>query len=241
METKKRSFVKSLTWRIFAALLLGFTTFLFIGDLATASVLTLIYQGIQLAMFYMHERLWTHVSWGLTSGLLIQMTGMSGSGKTTIGKEVKRRLEKKGFKVELIDGDEYREGLCKDLGFSKKDRNTNIRRLGFVGRKLAQNGVITIISAINPYEKIRRELRYADPNTKTVYVKCDLETLVDRDPKGLYEKALLPEGHPNRINNFTGVSDPFDPPKVCDLTLNTAEESVKQSATKLEAFILENV
>lgn len=168
------------------------------------------------------------------------MTGLSGAGKSTIANEVKRRLEKKGIKVEVIDGDEYRQGLCSDLGFSKEDRNTNIRRLGFVAKVLARNNVITIMSAINPYEEVRKELRSMSEHTKTVFVKCDIEVLKERDPKGLYKKALLPDDHPEKIKNFTGISDPFDSPLVCDLTIDTGKESIEESVKKLERFILKN-
>ena len=227
MDTKRRSLFKSLTWRVFATILMTFITYLFIGSLATAGTLTVIYQLIQTFMYYFHERLWHYVSWGRTKGLLIQMTGVSGTGKTTVAKVVQARLKSKGYKVEVIDDDEY--------------LNDDARHFGSIGKALARNGIIVIISAINADEKMRRELRYSFENTKTVYVKCDLEALVDRDPKGLYMKALLPEGHCNRLNNFAGISAPFDPPSVCDLTLDTKEESIKQSATKLETYILENI
>jgi adenylylsulfate kinase len=173
--------------------------------------------------------------------VIIQMTGLSGSGKSTISSEVSQRLKKRDILVEVIDGDEYRQGICADLGFSKEDRNKNIRRLGFVAKVLSRNGVVVIIAAINPYENIRDEIRQMSDQTKTVFVKCGIRTLRDRDPKGLYRKALLPEDHPERINNFTGISDPFDTPLVCDLTLNTDTETVEQSVAKLENFILKNV
>ena len=228
MDTKRRSFLKSLTWRVFATVLMTFITYLFIGSLTAAGLLTVIYQTIQVFMYYFHERLWHYVSWGRTKGLLIQMTGVSGTGKTTVAKEVQKRLQNKGLKVEVIDADEYMQ-------------NDDIAHFGGIGKALARNGIITIISAINPSEQARREIRYSFENTRTVYVKCGLEALVDRDPKGLYLKALLPEGHRSRLNNFAGISAPFDPPSVCDLTLDTETESIKQSATKLEAFIMENI
>jgi adenylylsulfate kinase len=154
---------------------------------------------------------------------------------------VAQSLRKKGFKVEIIDGDEYRENLCKDLGFSKKDRNTNIRRLSFVSKVLSRNNVICIIAAINPYEEIREENRKKNPNLKTVFIKCDLETLIQRDVKGLYAKAMLPVGHPDRIENFTGISDPFEEPHKVDLVINTAEQNIDKSVKILEKFIIKNI
>lgn len=178
--------------------------------------------------------------WGKKKGLMIQMTGLSGAGKSTIAQEAAIILRKKGYKVELIDGDYYRQHLCKDLGFSKADRNENIRRLGFVGNVLSNNGVICILAAINPYEEVRKEIRSMGNYVKTVFVKADITTAIDRDPKGLYKKALLPDDHPDKIPNFTGISDPFESPLVCDLTLNTDKESERQSANKLVKFVLKN-
>ena len=241
-DKKERSIMKALSWRGLAVLLLGIITYSITEDAAKTSLITIVYHGLQVGIFFLHERVWSYVNWGRTRGILIQMTGLSGAGKSTIAKEVQRRLTRRGFRVEVIDGDEYREGLCSDLGFSKEDRNTNIRRLGFVGKILSRNDVITIMSAINPYEEVRKEIRQLAPNrVKTVFVDCDIEELKSRDTKGLYAKALLPDGDPNKIENFTGISDPFDAPFVCDLAINTAKETEKQSVAKLEKFILENI
>jgi adenylylsulfate kinase len=169
------------------------------------------------------------------------MTGLSGAGKTTVSKAVYKKLKQSGYRVELIDGDEYRTGLCSDLGFSKEDRNINIRRLGFVGKVLARNGVIAIMAAINPYEHIRKELSNMGSFVKTVYVKCDLDTLKNRDPKGLYKRALLEDGHPDKIKNFTGISDPFEEPEESDLILKTDRETLEQSANILYDFIIKSL
>ena len=241
IDNSKRSMAKAFTWRISAFILLSTISFMATDSIVKASIITLIYHSIQLVAFFFHERLWTTVNWGRTSGVLIQMTGLSGSGKSTIAKAVQKRLRSKGMRVEVIDGDEYREGLCKDLGFSKEDRNTNIRRLGFLGKVLARNDVVAILSAINPYEDVRAEIRKGYENTKTIYVDCGIEKLKDRDTKGLYKKALLPDNHPDKIKNFTGISDPFDAPLVCDLKIDTESESIEESTNKLEKFILNNV
>ena len=193
-------------------------------------------------MAYMfHERLWDKIRWGKTKGLAIKMTGMSGSGKSTLTKLVSQRLKKRGLLVEIIDGDEYRANLCSDLGFSKEDRNTNIRRLGFVSKVLSRNNVITIIAAINPYDEIRKELVNKNKNLKTVYVECKMNVLIERDVKGLYKKALLPDGHPDKIYNFTGISDPFEAPTNPDLVINTAKQPVDKSVKLLEQFILREI
>lgn len=174
------------------------------------------------------------------SGIFVQMTGMSGAGKSTMTFKAASVLKEMGYNVEVIDGDEYRMGLCSDLGFSKQDRNTNIRRLSFVGKVLSRNDVICIMSAINPYDDVRKEVKEDNTLCKTVFVKCDLNTLIERDPKGLYRRALLPESDPEHIPNFTGVSDPFEDPDDADLTIETGLESVDTSVSTLVNFIIEN-
>jgi adenylylsulfate kinase len=166
------------------------------------------------------------------------MTGMSGAGKTTISRAAAKKLQAQGYKVELIDGDEYRKNVTKGLGFSREDRLENIHRLGFIGKVLSRNGVIAILAAINPYEEARQDL--AGMGAKTVYIECGLEELKRRDPKGLYERALLPEGHPDKIENFTGISDPYQAPDNPDLQINTEEQEIEESVDKLIKFILDN-
>ena len=235
IDTKKRSVGKAISWRLFAITLLAIVSYLTLNDIKKASLVTFFYHFIQVFMFFIHERVWNYIKWGKTKGMFIQMTGLSGAGKTTLARAVEKRLKEKGLLVEIIDGDEYREGMCKDLGFSKEDRNTNIRRLGFVGKVLSRNNVITIMSAINPYEKIRNELKETH-GARTVFINCPVEVCIDRDVKGLYKKALSGE-----IQNFTGISDPFEEPLTPDLTLNTAEFSVEELVKILENFIMENL
>ena len=126
--------------------------------------------------------------------MIIQFCGLSGSGKTTLARNAKEYFNNKKVNIEVIDGDEYRKLLCSDLGFTKADRNANIRRLAFVAGKLSQYNVIPLICAINPYEEITNEVSLAYPGVKTIYIKCSMEELIRRDTKGLYARALLPEG-----------------------------------------------
>ena len=128
--------------------------------------------------------------------------------------------------------------LCADLGFSRQDRNENIRRLAFVAGKLANHGILSIICAINPYEDIRQEVALKYENVKTVFVDCDMPTLLARDTKGLYKRAKLPDGDPNKMNNLTGVNDPFEAPATPDLTISTHLEGADESARKLYEFIV---
>ena len=170
---------------------------------------------------------------------LFQMTGLSGSGKSSIANLVKERISSMNLKVEIIDGDEFRKTLCADLGFSKEDRIENIKRLGFVANLLSRNEIITIIAAINPYNIARNELKMRY-KAKLIYVKCDMETLRKRDTKGLYEKAFLPETHPDKIHNLTGVNDTFDIPENPDFVIDTSVENLEDSLEKILGFILKN-
>jgi adenylylsulfate kinase len=170
--------------------------------------------------------------------MIIQFCGLSGSGKSTLANRVKALLGERGLKCEVIDGDVYRKKLCADLDFSKAGRNENIRRLAFVADVLARNGVIPIICAINPYEDLRQEIEAGYTNVKTVYVSCGMPVLLQRDTKQLYRKAMLPAGHPDKINNLTGVNDPFEVPADPHLVIHTDAEPEDASAQKLLDFIL---
>jgi adenylylsulfate kinase len=167
------------------------------------------------------------------------MTGLSGAGKSSIANLLKNKLLLMNLRVEIIDGDEFRKSLCADLGFSKEDRIENIKRLGFVANLLARNEIFTIIAAINPYNIARNELKSLY-DAKLIYVKCNVETLRQRDTKGLYERAFLPENHPNKIHNLTGVNDTFEIPENPDFVVDTSEETLENSLEKVLDFILQN-
>jgi adenylylsulfate kinase len=170
--------------------------------------------------------------------MIVQFCGLSGAGKSTLSGRVRDILLEKGYDVEVIDGDEYRKNVCKDLGFSKEDRKENIRRLAFIGSKFSEHGVIVFLSVINPYDDVRREVAAAYPHVQTVFIDCSLEELMKRDTKGLYKKAMLPEGHPERVNNLTGVNDPFDRPEAPDLLIES-HKMTEEAATKMLAdFII---
>ncbi|MBB5440696.1 adenylylsulfate kinase [Pedobacter sp. AK017] len=172
--------------------------------------------------------------------LIIQFTGLSGAGKTTIANLVKQQLNLSDIPVQIIDGDHYRKTICSDLGFSKEDRAENIRRLGKVAHEFSKQNIITILSAINPYEEIRQELT-TKYRAKTVFIDCDLKTLLQRDTKGLYQRAYLPNGHPNKLHCLTGVNDPYEVPLQFDLILQTYKEGPATSSAKLCQFIMNNI
>jgi len=161
-------------------------------------------------------------------GFTLWFTGMSGSGKTTLARKVEEILLERGMKVEVLDGDIIRQHLSKGLGFSKEDRDENIRRIGWVCHILTRNDVVAIASAISPYKKIREENRELIGRFVEVYCKCPIEVLKERDPKGLYAKALRGE-----IKNFTGIDDPYEPPDNPEIICETDKESVEESVNKI--------
>jgi adenylylsulfate kinase len=201
MDKQKRTIIKTLTWKIVGFSVLSALTFFATYDMITASIITFSYHIVQLFSFYFHERIWNRIAWGKNKGLFVQMTGMSGAGKSTIALGVAKNLRAKGYAVEIIDGDEYRKYLCSDLGFTESDRKENINRLGFVANKLAENGIIVIMAAINPYNEMRNFLKYFF-EAKIVYVEAPIELLSIRDVKGLYKRANLPEDHEDSVSDL---------------------------------------
>jgi len=163
------------------------------------------------------------------SGAVVWLTGLSGSGKTTLAHAVAKKLS---CPHEIMDGDEIREFLSEGLGFSKEDRDTNSHRIGFVARLLAKHGVLVFVASIAPYRDTRAELaeksKEAGHEFVEVYVHAPLEVVKDRDVKGLYEKAFA-----GKIEHFTGVSDPYEPPEHPALTIHTHVESRDESANRL--------
>lgn len=167
-------------------------------------------------------------------GFTVWFTGLSGAGKTTISQLVAEEIRRRGRNVEILDGDVVRTHLSKGLGFSKEDRDTNIRRIAFVCKLLTRNGVAVIAAAISPYRDVREEARREIGNFVEVYVRCPLEVCIQRDVKGLYQKALRGE-----IPNFTGVSDPYEEPLAPEVVLDTHLQSPEESARKVIAKLEE--
>jgi len=171
------------------------------------------------------------------NGFVIWLTGLSGAGKTTLAQALSTRLTALGKRVETLDGDEVRENLSRGLGFSQQDRETNIRRIGFVARLLARNGVVVLGAAISPYRQsrgdVRRSIESEGLRFLEVFVRCPIETLIDRDVKGLYAKALSGE-----VKQFTGISDPYEEPLAPDIVVDTSRESVEESTAKILEHVL---
>ncbi|MBT3339521.1 MAG: adenylyl-sulfate kinase [Planctomycetes bacterium] len=157
-------------------------------------------------------------------GFVLWFTGLSGSGKSTISRLFETEMRKRGASIEILDGDEVRENLSKGLGFSKEDRDTNIRRIGYVAKLLARNGAIAVTAAISPYAEVRDQVRRSCGRFVEVYAECSIEELCKRDVKGLYAKALSGE-----IKNFTGISDPYEAPENAEIVVNSETQSAEES------------
>jgi adenylyl-sulfate kinase len=169
------------------------------------------------------------------NGFTLWFTGLSGAGKTTISKLIEDTLRERRQRLEILDGDVVRENLSKGLGFSKEDRDTNIRRIAFVADLLSRNGVPVITAAISPYRETRREAReLMGERFIEVWVKASVEACAERDVKGLYAKAFAGE-----IKEFTGVSDPYEDPEHAEITVHTEDQEPEESAAQIIAYLEE--
>ncbi|MBD2121680.1 adenylyl-sulfate kinase [Trichocoleus sp. FACHB-262] len=166
------------------------------------------------------------------TGVILWLTGISGAGKTTISRHLEHKLQEYDRLVELLDGDVIRQNLSKELSFSREDRNTNVRRVGYVANLLSRNGVIVIVALISPYRSVRDELRSTLNNFVEIYVNASLEVCEARDVKGLYAKARS-----GQIPLFTGIDDPYEVPLNPNITCYTAEETVDESTNKIVIWL----
>lgn len=171
----------------------------------------------------------------MTSGVTVWMTGLSGAGKSTIAEGLKELAENRGHLVEVMDGDVVRQKLSKGLGFSKEDRDTNIRRIAFVCQMLTRHGAFVIAAAISPYSAVRDDAREMIGNFVEVHVDCPIDVLIKRDTKGLYAKAIAGE-----IDNFTGISDPYETPISPEVKVSTDTDSVEESIQKIAEYLERN-
>ena len=161
-------------------------------------------------------------------GFAVWLTGLSGAGKSTLAERLVARLREQGAKVELLDGDFVRTNLSQGLGFSRQDRDTNIHRIGFVAELLARHGVIVVVAAISPYRNAREQVKGKIPRFVEVHVDCSIEVLTERDTKGLYKRALA-----GQLANFTGISDPYEPPLDASVVIHSDRESIDDALAKI--------
>ena len=170
----------------------------------------------------------------MEKGFVVWLTGLPASGKTTVGRKLAEILRSKGYKVEVLDGDEVRKGLSSDLGFTKEDREKHLKRVIWVSKLLKKHGIIVVDCFVSPYRYIRDYARKEIGDFVEVYVKCSLETCIKRDPKGLYKKALAGE-----IKHFTGIDDPYEEPLSPDVVVDTEKQSVEENAKAILKVLVE--
>ncbi len=165
-------------------------------------------------------------------GLAVWFTGLSGAGKTTLCRDLEPHLRAMGYAVQILDGDEVRQHLSRDLGYSKADRDENVSRIGYVAQLLVEQEVVVLVAAISPYREARRAVRERIGSFLEVYVNASLATCIERDPKKLYARALRGE-----LRHFTGIEDPYEPPEEPDVECNTELETREESVMKVLAAI----
>jgi adenylylsulfate kinase len=234
MEKRIRSVAKTISWRFIATLITLLLAYLWLHEWTTSIALAILINGIKALAYYLHERGWNLIHWGrveassFKKGFTVWFTGLPSSGKSTLADAVAEKLKAKGMKVERLDGDIIRRHLWKELGFSKEDRDENIRRVTYLASMLTRNGVAVLTSFVSPYREIREEARGKIGKFVEVYVKCPLEVCIQRDTRGMYKRALAGE-----IEDFTGISHPYEEPLNAEVVVETDKETIGESVNKI--------
>jgi len=235
-DTHKRSLVKTFSWRVIATTTTFVIAYIWTRDLAFAGFFGIGINFIKAIIYYIHERVWSHFSFGqrrvLPKGFTLWFTGLPSSGKSTLADAVAEELAKYAIPTERLDGDTIRQTICRDLGFSAEDRKKNIERVVFVSKLLTKNGAAVLTSFISPYRQVRDKAREEIGNFIEVYTKCSLEECQRRDPKGLYKMALA-----GNIPNFTGISDPYEEPENPEILVETDKENIEQCVKKIILYL----
>ena len=228
-EQKRRSVLKTISWRIWATLTTVALVFLFVGEVKIAFVIGGVEVIAKMVLYFLHERWWNRIKFGRKEiePKVFWFTGLSGSGKSTLAEALYKRMKQQGYKVEHLDGDSIRD-IFPRTGFSKEERNRHIRRVGFLASKLESNGVFVIASFISPYQETRDFVRNLCNNMVEVYVSTPIEVCESRDVKGLYAKARKGE-----ITQFTGIDDPYEPPVNPEYKIDTTNISVDEALNQL--------
>jgi adenylylsulfate kinase len=216
-DSHTRSIAKAISWRALGSLATSALVFAVTRRWALSVFVVGFEFVLKSGLYWLHERMWDHLRYGkkeITPSVL-WFTGLSGAGKSTISQEVAGKLRRMGLKVEQLDGDSVR-GIFPNTGFTRSDRDEHIRRVGYLASKLEQHGVTVVASFVSPYRETREVVRGMCKSFIEVYVNTPLEECERRDVKGLYAKARRGE-----IGNFTGISDPYEPPERAELLIDT--------------------
>ena len=236
IETKIRSIIKSISWRILATLTTISLVFIFFHRIDMALELGGVEVVAKMLIYYFHERAWGKIKFGRVEILpfVVWLTGLPLSGKTTIGDYLYTMLRKEGIKVQRLDSKEVR-ALFPETGYTREARHEHIKRIGYLTRILEQNGVSSVASFISPYKESRDFVKKNTKNFVEVYIKASLEACMKRDSMGIYKKALKGE-----IKNFTGISDVYEEPTEPtepNITINTEELSPEEAAKKIYMYL----
>lgn len=232
-ESKTRSVVKTISWRFLATLITMLIVYIITGELKIAAIIGSLEVVLKIVFYYFHERFWDKIKLGRKEfqPKVIWLTGLSGAGKSTLAEALVERLKKKGIKTEHLDGDTVR-AIFPSTGFTKEDRIKHVKRVGFLASKLESNGVYVVASFISPYKESRDFVRGLCNDFVEIHVSTPLEVCETRDVKGLYKKARSGE-----IQNFTGISDPFEAPENPEISIDTSNISVEKAIGRIMKVI----
>ncbi len=232
-DTNKRSIVKGISWRVIATSTTTAIVYVFFGRLDLAIAAGLIETVLKVGLYWGHERAWHRIRWGREQiePFNLWFTGLPLSGKTTIADLVYEELRKLQVPIERIDSRDIRD-LVPGIGYTRKDRNRHMRRIGHLIRTLQKNSVSTVASFVSPYRESRKVIREMVKNNVVIYIKADLETCKKRDYKGVYEKAVQGE-----LKNFTGVSDVYEEPEHAEIVIDTEKMSPEEAARRIVHYV----
>jgi len=235
-ETNQRSIVKGISWRVIATSTTIAIVYFFFDRLDLAIAAGLIETVLKVGLYWAHERAWFKVTWGRKKidPFNLWFTGISLSGKTTIGDLVYKELEKLQIPLERIDAKDIRE-LIPNIGFAREDRNRHMNRVGHLIKTLQKNSISTVASFISPYRESRKAIRTMVKNNIVVYLKSDVETCAKRDYKGVYEKALSGE-----YQHFSGVNELYEEPQNAEIVIDTREVSIDEAVKIIVKYIKKN-
>jgi adenylylsulfate kinase len=232
-ETNKRSIVKGISWRVIATTTTILIVYFFFDRLDLAIAAGMIETVLKVGLYWAHERAWFKIRWGKKKiePFNLWFTGLPLSGKTTIADKVYMELEKLHIPIERLDSKDIRD-LIPNIGFSRKDRNRHMHRIGFLIQKLQKNAISTVASFVSPYRESRKAIREMVNNNIVVYVKADIETCKKRDYKGVYEKAMRGE-----LENFSGVNDTYEEPQHAEIIIDTDKMNVDESVELIVNYV----
>ena len=234
-DTHSRSVAKAVSWRIMGTLATSIIVFAFTRRWALSLFVGVIEFVSKIGLFWLHERMWDRITFGKQEPKpsVVWFTGLSGSGKSTISEQVAERLRDSGLRVEYLDGDSVR-AIFPNTGFTRPERDAHIRRIGFLASKLEAHGVFVVASFVSPYREARDFVRGKCRSFVEVHVSTPLEECERRDVKGLYAKARRGE-----IQNFTGISDPYEAPERAELVIDTTKVPLEESVRRVIAAVQE--